>query len=127
MDTLTLISLCLLSGHVLTVYGCLGGGMSSMRGRPGRMANREPLLYGQYVPNRSELSVGASGPAEGRIDRDSDEFKELAENNNIDVVFKDEEGTGADRFMSRVSKSVFDELGGRLPIYPDDKGTRVLT
>lgn len=103
MDRLILI-LCLLLREALPAVGCLGGGMSSMRGRPGRLANREPLLYGQYVPNRSELSVGASGPTEGRIDRDSPEFQDLAESQNVDIVFKDEEGTGADRFVSKVRK-----------------------
>lgn len=88
--------------HVSVTLACLSGGRTSMRGRPGRFSNREPLLYGQYVPNRSELSVSASGPTEGRISRGSDKFSELVKNNNLDVVFKDEEETGADRYMSKV-------------------------
>ena len=86
-----------------SVYGCMSGGRSSMRGRPGRISNREPLIYKQYIPNRSELSISASGPTTGKIERDSPKFEELFENNNIDIVFKDDEGTGADRMMSHVS------------------------
>lgn len=78
----------------------------SMRGRPGRVTNAEPLVYGQYIPNRSELSISASGPAEGKISRNSEKFSQLVENLSADVVFKDEEGNGADRIMSQVYSKI---------------------
>lgn len=84
---------------------CLTAGRTSIRRRPGRIGNAEPLVLGQYVPNRSELSIAASGPAQGKISRDSPAFKDLVENYNEDIVFKDEEGTGADRIMTQVSPS----------------------
>lgn len=70
--------------------------------RPGRNSNMEPMIYGEYIPSRSELSVSASGSTRGRITRDSPKFKELVENQNVDILFKDEERTGADRVMTQV-------------------------
>jgi len=85
-----------------TSQACLAGSTSS-RGRPGRFGNREPFVTGQREPNRSELSLAASGSVEGPIKRDSPKFSELVENHNTDIIFKDEEKTGADRIMTRVS------------------------
>lgn len=78
-----------------------GPGRSYFHGRraPRKMT---PLVYKQHSPNLNENTLGASGPAEGSISRNDPEFKNLATNNNPDIVFKDEEGTGADRKMSQV-------------------------
>lgn len=83
-----------------TAAGCGPG-----RGIGGPRIKRKltPLVFKQHVPNMSEQSLGASGVSEGAISRDSAKFKKLEFNNNRDIIFKDEEGTGADHVMTRVS------------------------
>ncbi|XP_022090855.1 indian hedgehog protein-like [Acanthaster planci] len=70
-----------------------------------------PLTLRQRVPNVSENTLGASGPPEGRIHRDNPKFDELLPpNNNADILYKDEEGTGADRRMSKRCKDKLNSL-----------------
>lgn len=105
--SLPLLLLLLLAALSLrSAHGCgPGRGLGRRRER-----NLYPLVLKQTVPNLSEYQSGASGPLEGAIQRDSPKFKDLVPNYNRDILFRDEEGTGADRLMSKVSFDYFDYL-----------------
>jgi hypothetical protein len=57
-----------------------------------------PFRLGERVPDGSEAA--AIGAITERIARGSDDFAHLVRCDDADVVFKDEEGTGADRMMT---------------------------
>lgn len=63
----------------------------------------KPLVQKEHVPNIPEQTFAASGLTEGAIKRDTPKFRKLIWVESDYIVFKDEEGTGADRFMSRVN------------------------
>lgn len=73
-------------------------------GGPRRPRKLTPLVFKQHVPNFSENTINAAGLPEGKITRDHEKFKDLETNYNEDIIFKDDEGTGADRVMTRVSR-----------------------
>lgn len=74
------------------------------RGVGGSRRSRKltPLVFKQHVPNVLENTLGASGLHEGKISREDPRFSALIPNYNKDIVFKDDEGTGADRLMTQV-------------------------
>ncbi|ELU09678.1 hypothetical protein CAPTEDRAFT_129621 [Capitella teleta] len=103
--------------HLFFVFCLLALSRPAWACGPGRASGRRrgarkmtPLVFKQHVPNISENTLGASGLNEGRITRDDPRFKDLVENYNPDVVFKDEEGTGADRIMSQRCKDKINTL-----------------
>lgn len=69
----------------------------------GKRGPRKPLMLEQSVPDTAENSQQASGPSKGKISRNSPEFEKLEPCYNNAIIFKDEEGTGADRLMSKVA------------------------
>ncbi len=82
-------------------------GPGRQRGNSRRHRKMTPLVFKQHVPNVSENTLGASGLAEGALPRDNPGFKDLVVNYNPDIIFKDEEGTGADRIMTQVRMLYF--------------------
>ena len=71
-------------------------------------SNADDLSEGQKVPNAGEAAI--VGALSKKIIRDTPEFKALVKNENIDIVFKDEEGTGADQMMTQKLKGKLDTL-----------------
>lgn len=68
----------------------------------------QELALGQRIPNKSEKDV--SGVIAAKIKRDTPEFLALISNINQDIVFKDEEATGADRMMTVKLQEKLDAL-----------------
>nr|XP_057940599.1 sonic hedgehog protein-like [Doryrhamphus excisus] len=104
------------SSHLglLALWACLGlaegcgpGPGYGVRSRPRKLT---AMHYKQFLPNFSENNLGASGRAEGKITRNSERFNDLVCNFNPDIVFKDEENTNADRFMTKRCKECLNRL-----------------
>ncbi|XP_037629973.1 desert hedgehog protein [Sebastes umbrosus] len=89
------------------VQGCGPGPGYGVRSRTRKLT---AMHYKQFFPNFSENNLGASGRAEGKIARNSEGFNELVCNYNPDIIFKDEENTNADRFMTKRCKDCMNRL-----------------
>lgn len=83
------------------------GDQSSMRSAP-TSTLPDDLTQGQKVPNASETAT--CGAITKKIKRTDPEFATLVSNQNAIIVFKDEEGTGADRMMSTRMQAKLDAL-----------------
>jgi hypothetical protein len=87
------------------------------RAAPPLSRPRGELKLGDRVPRTGEQE--AIGAVEGRVVRQGAGFRELTRNRNVEIVFKDEEATGADRVMTprlaerlaRLSRLVQEEWG----------------
>jgi hypothetical protein len=75
---------------------------------PRAFAAADDLRLGQMVPNRAERDV--VGAASSPIKRGTPEYDALLVNQNAGIVFKDEEGTGADRRMTEKLRAPVDRL-----------------
>ncbi|XP_017046470.1 protein hedgehog [Drosophila ficusphila] len=106
LTSLMALLLVVLAQNFTPAHSCgPGRGLGRHRAR-----NLYPLVLKQTIPNLSEYTNSASGPLEGPIRRDSPKFKDLVPNYNRDILFRDEEGTGADRFMSKRCKEKLNVL-----------------
>ena len=66
------------------------------------------LRLHQRVPDKAEVEV--VGAIIKKVKRGTPEFEALVKNENADIVFKDEESTGADRMMTSRLKQQLDAL-----------------
>ena len=89
---------------LLLVPGQFKATISCGRSRNGydKKALRTPLMKKVFILDLPETSLQASGPAKGKITRNSPEFEKLKPCYNGDIIFKDEERNGEDRTMSKV-------------------------
>ena len=79
---------------------CRSCGANSYNRRRDRTKN--PLRLKERQPDMAEFAVGASGPSTGKISGRGRNDSRLVPCYNTNIIFKDNEETGADRLMTRV-------------------------
>ncbi|MEZ4445836.1 MAG: DUF2272 domain-containing protein [Polyangiaceae bacterium] len=82
--------------------------MATSKKKPGVAALGRELQLKQHVPATSEKDT--VGAMRTRVKRGTPEFAAFVKNDNPDIVFKDEEGTGADRMMTKRLGAKLDAL-----------------
>lgn len=97
---------------ILTINAVDSCGPARGIGGSRRSRKLTPLVFKQHSPNVAENTLGASGLHEGKISREDPRFRDLIPNYNKDIIFKDEEGTGADRLMTQVGAVCFKLIFG---------------
>ena len=70
------------------------------------------LLLHERVPDQSEARV--AGSIIGRVERGSVDYERLVRCSDSDIVFKNEEGTGADRMMTPRLRGKLERLARRV-------------
>ncbi|AWB44709.1 hypothetical protein DCC85_11105 [Paenibacillus sp. CAA11] len=95
-------------GNSGALYSLLGSLLQNIIAAMPPAATKSVLTLGQKVPNKNEADV--VGAISGKIVRGTPEFENLVTSTNVDIVFKDEEGTGADKVMSKRMKEKLDKL-----------------
>ena len=105
MKTLRTIQSILILFLLFTGFSLQCGPGNRSGGRRQKSRKMTPLVYKEHVPNISENTLGASGLPDGAITRGDARFKDLVENHNTDIIFRDEERDGSDRLMSEVRDS----------------------
>lgn len=104
MKTLRTIQSILILFLLFTGFSLQCGPGNRSGGRRQKSRKMTPLVYKEHVPNISENTLGASGLPDGAITRGDARFKDLVENHNTDIIFRDEERDGSDRLMSERCK-----------------------
>lgn len=100
-------------------YSC-GPGRGGYWKRAGK-----PLALYERVPKLGELSEGGSGPAKSKITRNTPEFAKLVTVWKTDIVFKDEERSGADRIMTKRCKQKLNKLANSVKTKWSKDGVRL--
>ncbi len=111
-----------LRGGIRTEAATWGGPADASAAAPEAAAWRD-LNPGEHFPAIAE--VAACGAMVAKIARDTPAFGTLKKNDNADIVFKDEEGTGADRMMSTRLFDRINTLSGKVRARWTDAGQPV--
>ncbi|OQV17015.1 Protein hedgehog [Hypsibius exemplaris] len=114
LSLLHLVFFCVLMMRFVTSCDSCGPGRPGMkRTGPVKKYHNKPLREKQFLPNVDEFSGKASGPPEGKILRKTRRFHDhmvRVSERNRNIIFRDEERTGADRFMTRRCKEKLEIL-----------------
>jgi Hedgehog amino-terminal signalling domain len=108
VNLLHFLFFCILMLRFVTSCDSCGPGKTGFkRSGPPKKYLTKPLREKQYLPKVDEYSHKASGPSEGKILRKTRRFRNnLVRVDSPNIIFRDEERTGADRYMTRVSQSI---------------------